>query len=596
MIFPIRVGGLEIDGDEVRLAVVNISGRLPIVIELHRAHIRYATPEARRESFVSTLRELVRKVKNRPSLYVLCLSGQNSIARQITVPFRGASRVSTAVPIELEPFLALPVEDLCIDYNVVREIDGKTEVLAVAMRVDALEEQLGLLNEAGINPECITVDSVGLAALWLAANKEGSTGLHVAFHIRENASVLVITRGKALITYRFFAIGSEQFEREPTVAARDVQNMLRGFSATHKELGELTTLHVTGVTLSDEKRQEFEDRISTPVQYENLTAKLKGFERALAKVEPLEAPSILTFPIADEPTETGPEKLGQDSEVSIQESAFGESMEALPEAADAHVAFDATAVEAEALPEIADALDVSDAAPEEAEPVEQAVVDIPGPIAGPGSNDWAGSIGVAVSYVNGSCSLDFRKGRIERRDDVRNLVRRAAFSAALLVLSLVGYGAYCYIDYTRNTAKVDEISKEMWEIYKTAFPQAEFAKGYSEGSYPDWKVTSEQMDQEIANQPQMSDDDLMALYAKPTLLDILNEIGKAMPGNAITLTKVSISGGKEQEIDITGEYTDDNALSSTMETIKTSTVFGWLEDPMRRSSEGKNTFQVKLKR
>ena len=146
-----RVGAFEIAGDEIRLVVVQTGGALPALLEYHAASISYAAPEERGEAFVAAVKQLLGHVKAKPSLFVLCLDSQNMVVRTLTVPFRGATRVAAAVPVELEPNLAFPIDDLIIEHTLVRESPGETVVLVVAVKQAILEERITEFAAAGVN-------------------------------------------------------------------------------------------------------------------------------------------------------------------------------------------------------------------------------------------------------------------------------------------------------------------------------------------------------------------------------------------------------------------------------------------------------------
>ena len=69
-----RIGAIEFDGDDVRLAVVKTGGKLPKVLEAHSCRARYADPDERPEALSEAVRTVTGQVKSSPSVYVLCVS------------------------------------------------------------------------------------------------------------------------------------------------------------------------------------------------------------------------------------------------------------------------------------------------------------------------------------------------------------------------------------------------------------------------------------------------------------------------------------------------------------------------------------------
>lgn len=271
-----RIGAIELTEDEIRLAVVKTGGRLPHVLELHRANMPPHDEDAENgdEAVAAAVSELVARVKARPAAYVLCVPGSVAIVRSLTVPFRGR-RVAPAVPFELEPFVAFPIEELATDYCVVRESGSETKVLAVATRADVLKRLVSVLAAGGVRVEGIRLDASGMTALWLAEGKP-APDLRAVLHVREEGSVLAVVQNKSLVFFRFLPLTAESFESNGAAAGRYVQNSLRSFLATWEGEEEVTGLAVTGFEPMPEARMAFEDAVSHDVEYVNLLEPLKG--------------------------------------------------------------------------------------------------------------------------------------------------------------------------------------------------------------------------------------------------------------------------------------------------------------------------------
>lgn len=277
-----RVGAFEIAADEIRLAIVQTGGTLPTLQEYHAVSISYASQEERLEAFVAAVKQLVAQVKAKPALFVLCLDSQNMVVRTLTVPFRGAARVAAAVPVELEPNLAFPIDDLIIDHGVVREAPGETVVLVVAVKQAILEDYVSEFAAAGVTIEGINLDVAGLSTLWLAGQKKPA-GLHAQLHVRDDSSVFAVIHNKRLVFFRHIAMPGRSVQEHARALSRDVRNTLRAFGTTWQGDDTIAALTVTGVELDDEARETFEDGLTVPVQYADLAKNVRGADKALAK-------------------------------------------------------------------------------------------------------------------------------------------------------------------------------------------------------------------------------------------------------------------------------------------------------------------------
>jgi len=307
-----KIAAIEITEDEVRLAVVKTGGRRPKILELRACPIALPDPDAvpdtaagfletdqaeqagsadeanedqrRFDATVRTVETLVEDMRSHPTAYVLCVPSQHSVARALTVPFRGKRRVASAVLFELEPYLAFPIEELAVDFVTVQEVDKETEVLTIGVRRDYLVERLAILNAAGIEPEGIGLDGIGLTALWQAGQR-WLKGLNAVLHIREQGAAFAILNGRNLAYFRHLTVTAADARHNPTMLARQVQNSIRAFLAGWPGEASITCLTVTGFELFEEECALLEGELRMPVHQENLFDDLKGARRALRAAE-----------------------------------------------------------------------------------------------------------------------------------------------------------------------------------------------------------------------------------------------------------------------------------------------------------------------
>ncbi len=274
MLFSAKVAAIEFAGDDVRIAVVKTTLTGFRVLGLSRARAEYETPEGRRDALIVAIKAALGEMRGRPSVYVLCVSGSDCIARGLTIPFRGSRRVAGAVPFELEPHLAFPIEEVALDYSVVAEISGETEVVAVGMRRDRLDDQLDILMAAGFDADAVTVDSSALTGLWQTLSKKRTKGLQAVLHVRETGSSLTVSYNRRIAFMRSLSCTAEQLLEQPQVVARDVANTLRAFLAKWRGEGEIATLQVTGVSLGQDEQDAISSALGLEVEAINLVERL----------------------------------------------------------------------------------------------------------------------------------------------------------------------------------------------------------------------------------------------------------------------------------------------------------------------------------
>lgn len=272
-----KIGAIQFSGDEVRIAVVKTGGRLPKVLEAHHVRIAPSGDEDRHEAMTAAVRSMIAGVKSRPAVYVLVASSAWCVVRKLKIPFKGRRRVAAAVRYELEPHLAFPIEEVAVDFVPIREVDGETEVLVVGARRDRLEEQLAVLNAAGVAVEGIGLDAAGLAALWQARGGAGS-GMRALLDVGRDGAVLIITLDKRPVLVRYVPVPAARLQEQPAASGREIQHVLRAFSAGWGEGGDVASLTVSGARLFDEERALFQGELKAPVEFTGLLDGVKGLD------------------------------------------------------------------------------------------------------------------------------------------------------------------------------------------------------------------------------------------------------------------------------------------------------------------------------
>jgi hypothetical protein len=400
MIFSVKVAGIEFSGDEARVAVMKTGGRTPTVLELVSCRAEYEDPEDRFQAMVSALDTALSRLNNTPAVYVLCSSARYAVVRTISIPFRGRRRVAAAVPFELEPYLAFPIEDLLVDFKVVAEFDGETEVLAIGVRRNRIEEELAIIEGAGLEVEAVNLEVVGLTGLWHSLQKK-TKGLRAVLHVRESSSCLAITHNNGLAYLRFLPCSAADLAEQPEVVARETQNTIRAFTAKWRGAGEINELDVTGAELDDGIRESFSAALRLPVNDSIMIPRLKNGARALARAE--------VWSVVVPRRDAGAE-------------------EALP-------APETEALRREEAPEVLAS-----------------------------NNRWDAALGAAQGASGGAYAVDFMRVIREWRGAARPVVAHLMFSSCLALLVLVGWAFYYHQGTVRNreeAARIEAITSEL---------------------------------------------------------------------------------------------------------------------------------------
>lgn len=526
MRLPAKIAAIHIQGDEVRAALVKTGLRSPQVLELRAARAAYSEPAARAEALSEAVAEVRRQVKGKPAAWVLCAPSASGVARQIAMQLKGRRRVAAAVPFELEPYLAVPIEDLVVDHNVIRESGTTTDVLAVGMKRTVLEEQLGILRGAGIEAEGIALDVGAVSALWHQRRGGKSPGLHAQVHVLDHGAVLAIVRDKALAFFRLLGFDGAGLNEAPEAAAREVQNSLRAFLAQWQGGEDVQTITVTGADLDEPGRLAFESAFLVPVTFERLLEGIKGAgAAALAKASETLAPSA-----------------------------------AMPDD------------------------------PFEHPPVER-----------PLEAQWAPAIGAALTAAGGPFAFNFRTGDLAPPNMTKVLIRHAVFSGSLALVALGGYLTYCYVGYRQNEAAIERIGEQIWESYRTAFPNHDVAQDGRRPSGDRGGMRSFEFMQaaydEFAESHGPSGVLTPELFQQPKFLDVLKEVAGKMPENMVSITNITVKPTRQGRdvrtlMTISGKVGNDAAFNQAFEALRASEMFTVEDEPSRLFKDNETIFEI----
>ncbi len=531
-----RIAAIELAGDEVRLAVIKTGGRLPKVLGLYACRAQYADPEQRTEALIDAVKDVVARANAHAAAYVLCISSFHSIVRTLTIPFRGARKVAAAVQFELEPYLAFPIEELVVDFSTVLEADGQTDVLAVGLRRAVIAEHLAILNAAGIDPDSIDIDALGLTGLWTAMQSRRK-GLHAVLHVRDAGSILAITSDKKLAYFRFLSFDAAQMTAHPVAAAREVGNSLRAFQVGWRGTGpggapaEIASLCVTGSIFTDSlaERERFEHEFDVPITYEPMLARLKAVPHPEVSSVRLEAapkaPGLLES-ISEDALASGIEGQGSAGDV--------------PEAEEPHV-------EAPASPMSS-------------------------------SNVWEAVVGVAMGAAGGGYAMNFRKDDLAPRNVARGIVPHILVASCLALLLLAGVAWFYHDARARNIAAGQEIQTQIDAL------EQEVAQLKNEGVNVSMEYFSDPSLLDILNEiaQRMPNE-------KAAITDIRverPESGDSMGGD---------SGAQQPWITIRGKVIDDAKFGQAVDSLKQSPMMT-IDEPELKLEKNESTFKIVARR
>jgi len=200
-----KILGLDIRNDAVSAVLVE-SGIKGNRIE---AHEYVAAPDQKdsEKAAASLLETLAEKMAIAGSVCVASFPADIVSYRNIRVPFKGQKKIRQILAYELEPTMPIPVEELIIDFQILKRADSDdyTDIIAASVEASRLKSYLDLLASYTIEPQIVTVGGYP-AALRLAALDDISDNF-LFVDIGSRKSALFIVSSGQICFVRSFPTG-----------------------------------------------------------------------------------------------------------------------------------------------------------------------------------------------------------------------------------------------------------------------------------------------------------------------------------------------------------------------------------------------------
>ncbi len=130
-----------------------------------------------KEAVASAMKRLLRNLKTRNKNVATSISGFSVIIKKIMMPHQNESELEATIQEEAEQYVPFDINEVNLDFDILsggdvsskgsdmeaqREDSDRMEVMLVAAKKDIIDDYVGLLEFAGLNPAVLDVDAFAL--------------------------------------------------------------------------------------------------------------------------------------------------------------------------------------------------------------------------------------------------------------------------------------------------------------------------------------------------------------------------------------------------------------------------------------------------
>lgn len=208
-----RTIGIDIGSYSIKVAEVeaatNGSIRLRDFFELELPHDPGGD---QRFETVQLLKKIAFQYDLKNTKIAINLGAEHTTTRVVEFPFTERRKILQSLPFELEDNVPFSQDDAIFDFRAVNRGLSSTQVLAVVAPKKYIKEVLSLGDDAGLDPDVISVDGIALSNIQVTnpdsgVSAETPAAGEVFLHIGYKKTILNVTKNGALLMSRAIYFG-----------------------------------------------------------------------------------------------------------------------------------------------------------------------------------------------------------------------------------------------------------------------------------------------------------------------------------------------------------------------------------------------------
>lgn len=213
--------GLDIGSSQIKVAELKKTGKGYVLQKFGMSRILPGTIVEGRvmdmDALASDIRLLFKTHKIREKNVAISTGGHSVVIKTITTSVKEDKELHDTIHSEAEQYIPYDIDDVNIDYQILGESEFSPEqmnVLLVAVKKDLVAEYIELIQQAGLNPRIIDVDTFALQNVYETLPYESSEKTTLLIDVGASKTSLNILKNNASLMMRDTVSGTNQIIEE----------------------------------------------------------------------------------------------------------------------------------------------------------------------------------------------------------------------------------------------------------------------------------------------------------------------------------------------------------------------------------------------
>lgn len=178
-------------------------------------------------TIVESIRSLVEGLKVKTRNVAVSISGHSVIIKKINVPAMSEVQLEESIRWEAEQYIPFDIEDVNLDFQILDEPAGQDQmaVLLVAAKKDMINDYTTVIEEAGLHPVIVDVDSFAI-----------ENAYNLNYESPEEEVVALVNIGAGVMTINVLKGGASAFTRDISIGGKQItEDIQKRLKLTYEE-------------------------------------------------------------------------------------------------------------------------------------------------------------------------------------------------------------------------------------------------------------------------------------------------------------------------------------------------------------------------